>query len=167
MNEVQRIADEIRRAVDGDPWHGPPAMRILQEVDFAVAGAHPLQDGHSIWEIVLHMTAWAREVHRRLGDSPPGEPLEGDWPTVGEMTAEAWRTAVGNLRLAHQELLNDLEKMPESRLWEIVGGESRDRAAGTGIRFYVMLHGLVQHDAYHVAQIATLRKVILEGPATG
>ena len=37
-------------------------------------------------------------------------------------------------------------------------GDVRDRALGSGISRYVMLHGLVQHHVYHAGQISLLRK---------
>ncbi len=160
MSEVRRIAEGLTCGIDGDPWHGPATLRVLDGIDARAAAAHPLPGGHSIWETVLHMTAWTREVLRRLELAPPGLPLEGDWPEAGEATPEAWTAAVRDLRSAHEELAAELMRMPESRLWEIVGGAARDRSVGVGVTFYAMLHGLAQHDVYHTAQIATLRRVI-------
>ena len=42
----------------------------------------PVPGGHSIWELVLHMTGWALEVQARLDDAEAGEPAAGDWPSV-------------------------------------------------------------------------------------
>lgn len=166
MNEVQRIADEIQRAIDGDPWHGPSTMRVLESIGSDVAAARPLPDARTIWEIVLHLTAWAREVHRRLEGPPLPAPMEGDWPPVGATDPAAWNTALADLRAAHEQLVAEVARFPESRLRELVGGPARDPAAGTGLRFDVMLHGVVQHAAYHTAQISTLRRIILAGAST-
>ena len=38
--------------------------------------------------------------------------------------------------------------------------ENRDRATGSGVTKYALLHGLIQHDAYHAGQIALLVKVV-------
>ena len=50
--EIQRIAEQLRRAVDGEAWHGPAVMQILAGVDARTAAAHPLAEGHSLWEIL-------------------------------------------------------------------------------------------------------------------
>jgi hypothetical protein len=35
------------------------------------------------------------------------------------------------------------------------------RPLGTGVSYYELLHGIVQHDGYHAGQIAVLKKVLL------
>jgi hypothetical protein len=37
-------------------------------------------------------------------------------------------------------------------------GEARDRPLGSGVSFYVLLHGIVQHVVAHTAQMSLLRK---------
>ncbi len=34
------------------------------------------------------------------------------------------------------------------------------RPLGTGVSYHELLHGIVQHDAYHAGQIAILRKTL-------
>jgi hypothetical protein len=157
MSERERILDELRRAWDGDPWHGSPFADVLDGLTADEAAARPVANAHSAWEIVLHARSWTREVARRLGDGEAGEPVDGDWPAVGETTEEAWSAAVASLAAAHGELLSVVASFPESRLDEPVG-DSRNPALGAGVSYAVMLHGLAQHHAYHAGQIALLRK---------
>jgi uncharacterized damage-inducible protein DinB len=165
MTEAFRIADELRRAMNGDPWHGLPFSRVIEGVSARDAAEHPLPGAASIWEVLFHMTAWTREVHRRLLGGDPAEPEEGDWPTLDVQSPEAtsdqaWQEALSALTAAHENLLLDLERFPDELLDRIVGSPSRSRELGTGISVYVMLHGLVQHQVYHTAQIATLKRVL-------
>ena len=159
MTEISRIADELRRAYDGDPWHGPPLTGLLAGISASEAAAHPLPGAHSIRETVLHVTAWIGEVRERLRGSPPGQPAEGDWPIAGDTGESGWALAKSKLAHAHEALLRELDATPDERLWQIVGSPARDRAEGTGTTYYVMLHGVVQHNVYHSAQIAALRRV--------
>jgi hypothetical protein len=55
MNEIERIAGQIRRAYDGDAWHGPPLRAVLADVSAEIAEARPIRDAHSIREIVRHI----------------------------------------------------------------------------------------------------------------
>ena len=54
-SEPALIAEQLRRAFEGDAWHGPALLELLQDVDAATAAARPLPDVHSIWELVLHV----------------------------------------------------------------------------------------------------------------
>ena len=159
MTEIDRIIDQLQREHDGDPWHGSPLLEILQGVTAGQAAAKPLQGAHSIWELVLHMTAWKGEVRKRLSGAPSGEPEEGDWPAVGVPTVDRWNEARERLQKAHDALLAAVRQLPESRLFEATN-DFRNPPLGTGVSYYVLLHGLVQHDVYHSGQIGMLRSAL-------
>lgn len=159
MNERQRLADDIRSSFDGDPWHGPSTKSLLLDLTAAEAFAKPLPGAHGPWELVLHMTAWTREVARRLEGHPPGTPKEGDWPFLLDDRDVAWQKAIEGLGMALAALAAAVETFPEARLREQVGG-SRDAPLGTGVTYADMLSGLAQHQAYHSGQIALLRKAL-------
>ena len=59
--------------------------------------------------------------------------------------------------LIHRALLADLQGVTDARLFEPIT-DPRNRATGTGVTRYVLLHGLAQHHAYHAGQIAILSK---------
>jgi uncharacterized damage-inducible protein DinB len=157
MSEISRIIDELEREYDGDPWHGSPLVAILDGVGASQASAKPVANAHSIWELVLHVTAWKNEVRLRLSGAPAGDPKEGDWPEVGEPSPERWHTALERLRRAQRDLLADVQSLPESKLFAPTN-DPRDRKTGAGVSYYVLLHGAVQHDVYHAGQIALLKK---------
>jgi len=148
--EIVRIAEQLRRAVDGDAWHGPAVMQILDGVDARTAAAHPIASGHSLWEILHHVTAWTRAVQRRLN----GEAVEltgaGDWPPVSDTSEAAWQAAVGSFRAAQQDLLAKLKSMSNDELGLFAPGQKYS--------YSFMLHGLVQHHLYHAGQMALLKK---------
>ena len=158
--EADRIAIEIRKAWDGDPWHGAPILANLAGIDAAGAARRPVPLAHTIWELVVHLTAWTREVTRRLQGAAPAMPIEGDWPDVGDRSDEAWDRAVSDLGQAHDALAAALSRFPDDRLDHPVGDTPHDPPAGTGVTYREMLHGLAQHDAYHSGQVAMLRKAL-------
>jgi uncharacterized damage-inducible protein DinB len=157
MSETLRIVDQLEREHAGDPWHGTPLRDILDGIDAAQAARKPLADGHSIWELVLHVTGWKREVAKRVGGAPAGLPVEGDWPAVGNPTEERWQAALRDLEDAHRGLLAAIQALPEAKLFEPTN-DPRNRPLGAGVSHYVLLHGIVQHDVYHSGQIALLKK---------
>lgn len=65
-SEPALIADQLRRAFEGDAWHGPALLELLQDVDSTTAAAKPLRNVHSIWELVLHIAVWDGAASRRL-----------------------------------------------------------------------------------------------------
>jgi uncharacterized damage-inducible protein DinB len=160
--EPNRLVDELTRAVGGDAWHGDSVAAILRDVTPSVAAARPREHVHSIWEILRHMTAWTNEVARRLDGHAAGEPQEGDWPVPGGQSADDWTRDVERFIEANRRLLQKVSALSEAQL-RAPSVDHRDRAAGSGVPYDVMLHGLAQHHAYHAGQIALLKKLTRAG----
>ena len=151
MVEKMVLHDQLRRAYDGDAWHGDSVLEILAGVDAATAAAHPIRGAHSIWELVLHIAAWDGAVLLRMNTGGPVELKDEDnFPGTPDTSEAAWRRAVEHLRKVHADLLRDLEKFPEARLDEEIPGKDYN--------FRHMLLGVVQHELYHAGQIALLKK---------
>ena len=148
--EIQRIAEQLRRAVDGEAWHGPAVMQILAGVDAPTAAAHPIADGHSLWEILNHVTVWTRVVQRRLNGEAVEPTGDDDWPPVSDTGDAAWQAAVAAFRAAQQDLLAKLKSMSNDELGMFAPGQKYS--------YSFMLHGLVQHHLYHAGQMALLKK---------
>ncbi len=155
MNEINRIIDLLEREHAGEPWHGSPLQQILQGINHTKAAAKPVAQAHSIWELVLHIAACNNETRHRLAGAPAGVPHEGDWPAAPEANPTNWREALERLELAHRLLISAVRDLPEPKLFEPTNDKRHEGIAAT---YYELLHGIVQHDAYHAGQIAILKK---------
>lgn len=154
MPEVERIVDQLNRAFEGEAWHGPAVVEILEGITAPQAAARPLHGAHSIWEITLHITAWERAVLRRLQGDRAELLAEEDWPAVPRTDEKAWERAKEALRQNHDELRSAISLLDESRLDQpIIEGMSS---------VYVTLHGIIQHSLYHAGQVAILKKASSE-----
>ena len=163
-SQLAFLVDQLERAHAGDPWHGSSRAALLADVTAEEAGRRPGPAAHTIWQLVLHMTAWTREVTRRLLGDNAAEPEMGDWPAPPAVPDErAWRAALTTLDRAHVELRDAVRAMDPSRLATPVG-DTRNPALGTGVTHAQTINGLVQHDAYHSGQIAAVKKMVRAEP---
>ncbi|HEV2114766.1 MAG TPA: DinB family protein [Terriglobales bacterium] len=151
IEEIARISDQLKRAFEGDAWHGPSVLEVLEGVNAHAAAAKPVSGAHSIWELVLHIAAWDGAIRRRMDGQALQLTDEQDFPAVKDTSDTAWRNAIENLKQRHAELIKGVLAMPDYRLTSQVPGKDYD--------FYHMLHGAVQHELYHAGQIALLKKV--------
>jgi uncharacterized damage-inducible protein DinB len=154
MSEAAQIANQLHRAFNGDAWHGDSLFEILEGVTAAEAAERRIPRAHTIWELALHIAAWDGAVLRRLRGSAVELSDTENFPPVGDTSDNAWHKALANLRRVHQELIDAVAALPDSRLYELVPGKE-----GAHYTFYYMLHGLVQHELYHAGQIALLKKI--------
>src|SRR3981081_2618233 len=95
--ESGRIADQLRRSVHGEAWHGPSVMEVLKGVSWEKAAARPVAGAHTIWEIALHISAWAEVGRLRASGTAVEVAPERDWPGVGEASEDEWRRVVDAL----------------------------------------------------------------------
>ncbi|HEU4836826.1 MAG TPA: DinB family protein [Pyrinomonadaceae bacterium] len=156
MTEVERIRDQFRRAFEGEAWHGPSVLAVLDGVTAQQAAAHPIPGAHSIWELTLHIAAWERACLRRLNGDPAQLPDAEDWVRINDTSDAAWENTKQQLIDNHHELLNAIASVDESRLDEPIMTHPNIPFSST----YVTLHGGVQHDLYHAGQIAILKKAL-------
>jgi hypothetical protein len=151
-DELARIEDELRRAYDGFPWHGPSLREVLTGVSAATAARGYPQLTHSIWGLVNHLAAWVEVVVRRITENQAiAVPEAGDFPPVTDSSEASWSITLENLDRQHRRLLEVIAGLSEGRLDETVPGKDYVVA--------LMLHGTAQHYAYHAGQIALLKKL--------
>jgi uncharacterized damage-inducible protein DinB len=151
MAEIERIADQLRRAHEGDAWHGPALEELLKGVDAPGALLRPIAKSHNIWEIVLHIAVWESMVRRRLsGEVIVTVTPEQDWPPVADTSEVAWQKTLEDLRRGHEQLRQTISRLSDRQLNEPV--------PSMGYNTYFMLHGVVQHALYHAGQIAILKR---------
>ena len=150
MGEIDRIRDQMRRALEGQAWHGPSLIELLSGVDAARAAARPLAGAHSIWEITLHVAAWKDAARRRIEGEAAELLGEDDWPPVRDASEQGWQATLERLERTHQALDRAAAGLDDARLLGPVPGREYS--------IYFLLHGVLQHDLYHAGQIAILKK---------
>ena len=146
------IVDQLHRAYAGEAWHGPSLSEILTGVTAPVASAKPISGAHSIWELVLHISAWIIAARRRLVGDPAELSAEEDWPAITSHTEEAWRQTLAALEREHTALREAIRQLSDDQL--------RAKIPGADYSATFMLNGVIQHNLYHAGQIALLKKAL-------
>ena len=148
---IARLEDQLRRAFEGEAWHGPSVLETIEGVSAEQAAAHPIAGAHSILELVLHLAGDYGLVLRRLrGDGRQLTPEE-DWPVPS--SPDAWADAVRTLKQLHAELMTAVNGFPEARLDLPLVPEPPYTA-------YTQFIGITQHGLYHAGQIALLKRAL-------
>ena|SRR5690349_1526461 len=150
--ELDRIRRQIEKTFDKQPWYGTSMKGILKEIDPDIV--HRKVGPHSIIMLLLHMIAWRRYATKRLlGDDGFKVTDEMNFPEPAP-TRENWTKALKDLDVSQKELLVALDTFKVDRLDELVP------AASHKYTWYTLLHGIIQHDVYHLGQIALAKKAL-------
>ncbi len=151
-DEISRIADQLRRVCDGPSWLGPSLKELLSGIDQPRAQHRPIATAHTIWELILHIAAWMRIARERLSATKTRDhSAEENWPAQTPTIAGAWTDALETLNRELDQLEQAILAFPPERL-------NHTAPASEPQTFYILLHGVVQHIAYHAGQIAILKK---------
>ncbi len=148
MTEIDRIVRLLEKTFDKQPWYGSSIMEILSTIDAETATTKH-GDTHTIVELVLHMAAWRKFVIQKLkGDATFDitDEMNFSKPTT-------WSEAIEQLHQSQRELVEATKQFPADRLNELVP------SSRLKYTYYTLLHGIAQHDVYHLGQIALLTKL--------
>lgn len=145
MESIKTIRQLLERVYNGKAWHGPSLKEVLKDIDESTA-QKKLGASHSIVQMILHMIAWRTYVTRRiLGDSTFEVTDELNFPTDIN-----WADALQSLEESQTDLLKALDEVDVRILKEPVANQKYD--------YYVLLHGIIHHDIYHIGQIQLIKK---------
>jgi hypothetical protein len=151
--EMTRLQGEVSKSHRGPAWHGPSLLETLAGVNSTKAQQRLGPEVHTIWEMVKHVTAWQQvATDVLLGEEYPTLTDAEDWPAVTGTLAADWEADVAKLKTVNETLVKTMAAFPEAKLDYSVPG--RDYT------FYVVLHGIAQHNIYHAGQIAMLKKLL-------
>ena len=152
--ELQSIIRNLENTLDGTPWYGRPVYAILREIDPAIAYKKPSANSHSLAELLYHMLTWAEFTLKRLEidhsqDLAAFEKL--DWRPI-DPEVHDWDEGLAALIATHQQIIALLQTKDEFFLSETVDYRQYN--------FRFLLNGLIQHNIYHVGQIAYAVKLL-------
>ena len=153
MSRARQLAKHIERTVTGPMWHGPALAEVLDGVSAERAAARPIAGAHTIWEIVLHVTAWAEIARARLQGESTGDPTPDAGLAAGRRrpTPHAWQRRARAARREPSSISRPTSRgLDDARL--------DAKVAGLDYSVAVLLHGIVEHGTYHGGQIALLEE---------
>lgn len=150
MAATDVILRHCDRVLTGDAWHGDAVWQILDAIPAATAGARPVSGGHTIWEIVAHMTFWEGVVTKRLHGERAGLVEELNFPEMPAITQANWRKTLDEFRASNDAFREALRQLDPAKLEQLSAAGKRT--------YYEEAHGIIEHHVYHAGQIALLKK---------
>jgi len=146
------LSREIARAFTGPAWHGDAIAELLSDITAAEAATRPSPAVHTIAEVAGHIGVWVDIARRRLAGEDVSARMLENFAPLDASSDVRWRAAVVQLGERHATLARAVALLDREQLATTMPG--RDHTVAE------MLHGVVEHAAYHGGQIALLRNLI-------
>ena len=153
--EVQYFITTLQNTLYGEPWYGRSVHSILETVDPTIVYIKPGETEHSLIELLYHMNTWALFTVKRLekdivhDDSYFG-PI--DWRPI-DPVEHTWEKGTALLTQLHEQIVALLQTQNDDFLQEQVDFREYN--------FRFLLNGLIQHNIYHLGQIAYVGKFLM------
>jgi uncharacterized damage-inducible protein DinB len=154
--EIQYIIGSLQRTLDGEPWYGRPVANMLQEIDPALAYEKAGPKAHTLADLLWHMNAWAEFTLKRLeGDKKTDDAYmeQIDWRPI-DPKIHTWQEGLKQFKYLNEQIISVLKQKDDNLLKEMVDFREYN--------FRFLLNGYIQHNIYHIGQVAYLKK-LLEG----
>lgn len=149
----QVLADQIERLLNGDAWHGPNLEQLLDGIPPALAAHRPPGSPHAIQDILAHIDAWHAELLAVVnGRAYRTMPEKEQWPAVKGRDEDAFRRVAESTFENGRRLVEAVARLDDAALARPI--EARDYT------LLELLHGFAQHTAYHLGQIALLKRLL-------
>lgn len=147
--KITAFTRKLREIYEGNPWYGDSFKQIVQDIDpeRALILNHR---NKSIIQLVWHMIFWRRPLLERLKGNPDFKATVNDpenWFKNRIFKPEDWPAALEAFDRQHTALLSLLSDQKD----EFLETEYRD-----GRTMEWLVEGVIQHDLYHLGQIALL-----------
>lgn len=149
--EKERIIALFENLFNGDPWIDVTIMATLQKLSGSQAAAKVLPGCNSIWEIVNHMISWRKNVLQRIQGKILTTPSHNYFEMVDDTSQDAWLKTLETFQQTQKEWMDYLEKLNIEVL--------QTKYPSNGMTYFEHIHGILQHDAYHLGQIVLLSKL--------
>ena len=127
---------------------------ILEETNGDIQYIKPNSNGHSLIDLLYHMLTWAEFTQKRIEkdqiqDIAAFEAL--DWRQI-DPGVHDWQKGLTALKTSHNKIIELLQTKDDAFLEEKVDYRNYN--------FRFLLNGLIQHNIYHLGQVAYLSKLL-------
>jgi len=152
MSESKRVSNLYQSIYNGNPWLEVTLANTLENITAEQAYRKINPNLNTIWEIVNHLIQWRRNILRRVQGEIITTPDHNYFVPILDSSEASWEQSLQSLAKS-QEMWNaclsdfndaDFEKIDQNN----------------NHNFYEDIHGIIQHDVYHLGQIVILKKLL-------
>jgi uncharacterized damage-inducible protein DinB len=154
MRESMRIAQLFEDIYDGDPWMDVNFLSNLKRIDTSQASLRIYPDWNTIWEILNHLISWREVVLARLQGKSIPSPEHNYFLPVTDTSPKNWKETLSRLEQSQEAWISFLRVFNEE--------DFEKNYPGTRYNYYELIHGILQHDAYHLGQIVIMIKRVVQ-----
>ena len=156
--EIKTLISSLQHVLQGQPWFGRSVYQILEEIKEEIKNdkvyINPNDNSHSLIDLLYHMITWAEFTQNRIEKEPIADmdSFEAtDWRKI-DPALHDWQKGLTALKASHNKIIELLQTKEDAFLEQKVDYRKYN--------FRYLINGLIQHNIYHLGQIAYVNKLL-------
>ncbi|MBO9634873.1 MAG: DinB family protein [Chitinophagaceae bacterium] len=151
---IKRFVKHQLDIISEEPWFGDGFRSKIDQLSNEEAFIKPLPSLHSVAELLSHCTEWKKEGINQLKGNLPVLNMESpdNWKTIETLKKMGWEKIREDFYDAVKKLVSILKTKDDDFLEELT--------ADKRYTYQYLLEGLLDHDVYHMGQIAITIKLM-------
>ncbi|WP_299224430.1 DinB family protein [uncultured Psychroserpens sp.] len=155
---IEHIIKELKCIQNGKLWIGSTYESKLNFIDDDLVFKRPIENMHSIAEIISHLTLWRNEailkIKTRTGSKT--DDCEENWLTNTTLKDKGW----SKLKLEYDDTLTELIALLEEKDDAFLKEQYYDTDFKGNYDYAFLLNGMLHHDIYHLGQLGLIIKYL-------
>ena len=154
MNKNEILAARIDEGMYESPWYGSNVNDLLSKITASQA-IQRVNGQHNIAELLHHMIQWKRFVYEKTFGDKTFDIVDNaiNWKVFDALSEGEWAAMNLEYISVTSDLVNGLNNLSLSIYAKTVPGRKYN--------YEHLLYGIVDHDIYHLGQIALMQKMIV------
>ena len=155
---IQHIIQQLEDIQEGKLWIGSNYKSKLNQVQEQDFFKRPIEDLHSVAEILSHLTLWREEAVLKIntGKGSKTDACEENWLPNDQLKLKGVETIKSDYNNSLKEIIRLLQQKDDSFLQQ----EYYDTDFKGNYTYQWLLNGMIQHDIYHLGQLGIIIKFL-------
>lgn len=154
MNLSAQIAKHFREVYFGGNWTSSNLKDHVADLTWQQATTQ-VYSFNSIATLVFHMNYYVGAVLKVLHGGPLDAKDKYSFDHSPILSLEDWEKLLDKTWTDAENFASLIEQLPESKLWENLADEKYGN-------YYTNIHGIIEHNHYHLGQIVLIKKILLQ-----
>jgi len=153
---LENIIKQLKEVQNGKLWIGSTFDSKLNQVDKNLVFVRPIENLHSIAEIISHLTLWRKETILKIqtGKGSKTDDCKENWLTNDELKIVGWDKIKSEYDRTLVELIDLLNSKEDGFLSELY----YDTDFKGDFEYSFVINGMLHHDIYHLGQLGIIIK---------
>lgn len=155
---IENIINQLKEVQSGKLWIGSTFDSKLNQVDKNVVFVRPIENLHSIAEIISHLTLWRKETILKIqtGKGSKTDDCKENWLTNDELKIVGW----DKIKSEYDRTLVELIDLLNSKEDEFLSELYYDTDFKGDFEYSFVINGMLHHDIYHLGQLGIIIKYL-------